>query len=52
MFVSSKVFDTGFWGECEVLIILVNFFGKNSNFCDFEKDYTFRFSKQFEKKTP
>ena len=26
------------------------FLNKNSNFCDFEKDYTSRFSKQFEKK--
>ena len=29
---------------------LVNFFGKNSNFCDLKDDYTFRFLKKFETK--
>ena len=27
-------------------------FWKNSKFCDFKEDYTFRVSKQFEKKIP
>ena len=45
----------GFWGEGIILMPPLNnfsdfFLEKNDTFCDFKKDYTFRFSKQFEKK--
>ena len=44
---------TGFWGKSIVPMLNNNvgdFFGKNSNFCEFKEDYTLAFSKQFEKK--